>query len=160
MEPKGPPKESQNRLKSAKMLPKTPPKRVWRRSLEKVASRTLPETSPYASRTVPAMLFTLPRGCPQARFWLHFGSLLATCGAQKSPKERKRGLPKKLQNTTPKKVPLGAKMEPKRSPIQTKSRQFLAPFSLTGTLGPRMGPGPHFGSIFHRKFMIFNEIQT
>ncbi len=97
------PKEIQNSLKSAKIAPKRHPKRVWRRSLEKVASRTLPETSPYASRTVPAMVFTLPRRCPRAPFGLHFASVLGAFwrhfGHPKSPKERKRSLHKKHQKT-------------------------------------------------------------
>ena len=39
----------------------------------------------------------VPPGSLSAPFWLHFGSLLGTFGAQKSPKRRKRGLPKKHQ---------------------------------------------------------------
>ena len=63
-----------SRVEPQKMLPKTPPKRVWRPSLEKVASRTLPETPLCAENIAPAMLFTLPRRCPQPSFRLHFGS--------------------------------------------------------------------------------------
>ena len=88
MDPKGIPKGTQNRLKSAKMLPGTLPERVWRRSLEKVASQSLPETSPYASRTINTMVFSLPRGYPQAPFGLHFGSILGAFWAPLAPKSR------------------------------------------------------------------------
>ena len=91
MEPKWNPKGTQNHLKSAKMLPRTPPEWVLRPSLEKVASRTLPQTLSCDENTAPAMLFTLPTGCPQARFGLHFGSILGAFWAPWAPKSRPRG---------------------------------------------------------------------
>ena len=50
------------------MLSGTPPQRVWTRSLEKVASQTLPETSSYTSRTINTKVFSLPTGYPKAPF--------------------------------------------------------------------------------------------
>ena len=76
MNPNRLPKGTQNRPKSAKMLPGTPPERVWRRSLEKIASQSLPETPSYASRAVNTMVFSLPRKYPEAPFGLHFGFIL------------------------------------------------------------------------------------
>ena len=76
MNPSRLPKGTQNRPKSAKMLPGTPPERVWRRSLEKIVSQSLPETPSYASRAVNTMVFSLPRKYHEAPFELHFGSIL------------------------------------------------------------------------------------
>ena len=73
------------------MLPRIPPEWVWRPGLEKVASRTLPEPPSCAEIIAPAILFTLPRGCPQDRFGLHFGSILAPFWAPWAPKSRPRG---------------------------------------------------------------------
>ena len=76
MEPQGYPKETPNHPKSEKMRPMTPPKRVWRPGLEKVASQTLPKIPLYRENTAPTMLFTLPRGRPQSHFYANFGSIL------------------------------------------------------------------------------------
>jgi len=84
------PKGAQNRLKSAKMLPRTPPEWVRRPSLEKVTSRTLPETPICAENMAPAMVFTLPRGCPQAPFGLYFGYVLGAFWPPWAPKPRPR----------------------------------------------------------------------
>ena len=96
MDPTGTPKGTQNRLKSAKMLPGTLPESVWRRSLEKVASRSLPETSPYASRTIKTMVFALPTRRLWEAFWLPFGHL----GRPKVGQKRKRDLQKNSKKTT------------------------------------------------------------
>ena len=101
------------------MHSKISPKRVWRHSLKKVASRALPETSPYASRTVPAMVFTLPKRCLQAPFCLHFGSISepfghlgrpkVTQGAKKTP-PKKKNIKKRLQKRCPKVSKMTSKM--------------------------------------------------
>ncbi len=85
------PKGTQNRLKSAKMLPRTPPEWVWRPGLEKVASRTLPETPLCAENIAPAMLFTLPRGCPWVRFGLHFNPISEAFWSPLATKSRPGG---------------------------------------------------------------------
>ena len=114
MYPKWTPKGTQNRLKSAKMLPRTPPEWVWRPGLEKVASRTLPETPLCAENIAPAMLFTLPRGCPQARFCLHFSSILGAFWAPLAPKSRPRtekdAFQKNIKKRHRKRCPKGTKM--------------------------------------------------
>ena len=87
--PQGAPKGHQNRFKSEKVLCKTPPGRVWRRSLEKVVSWSSSETSPYASRTVNTIGFALPTECLQARFWLLFDSIWGAFWTPWAPKSQK-----------------------------------------------------------------------
>ena len=108
IDPKWTPKGSQNRLKSAKMLPRTPPEWVLRPSPEKVASRTLPQTLSYAENTAPAMLFTLPPGYLQGHFWLHFASLLAPFWAPSAPKSRPKGEKEAFQKSKKKGIEKGA----------------------------------------------------
>ena len=139
MNPNRLPKGTQNRLKSAKMLPGTPPERVWRRSLEKIASQSLPETPSYASRTINTMVFSLPRKYPEAPFGLHFGSILEAFWCPKVGQGVKKAPPKKHRKTTPKKMPPGPKMEPKTVQIQAKSKPLLASFFLPPK---KMHPGP------------------
>ena len=106
MNPNKLPKGTQNRPKSAKMLPGTPPEKVWRRSLEKIASQSLPETPSYASRAVNTMVFSLPRRYPEAPFGLHFGSILEAFWPPLVPKSRpgsekgtsKKDIEKRLRN--------------------------------------------------------------
>ena len=90
-DPKWIPKGTQNRIKSAKMLPRTPPEWVWRPSVEKVASRTLPETPLCAENITPAMVFTLPTGYPQVRFGLHFGFIFEPFWPPVARQGRSRG---------------------------------------------------------------------
>ena len=75
------------------MLFGTPPERVWRRSLEKIASQSLPETPSYASRIAKFMVSRFAENTPRLpwdfiftpigvrlsvlseHFWLTFGHL-------------------------------------------------------------------------------------
>ena len=155
MEPPGAPKETQNRLKSQKMPPKTLPKTVWRPSLEKVASQTLPETPLCAENITPAMLFTLPTGYPQPPFRLHFGSILGAFWAPLAPKSRprreKEAFKKQQQKKTSKKVPKSLQNELQKVQFKIKRGHFFASLEPSS---PQMGPRPHFGSILHRKIIV------
>jgi len=101
MEAPGTPKATKNHLKSAKTLSRTPPKRVGRPSLQKVAHQSLPGTAPYASRTVNTMVLALPTRCLQDPCGLHFGSILGAFwipwAPQSHPRAEKRGLPENLK---------------------------------------------------------------
>ena len=77
MEPKATPQNDQNLQKSVEMLSRILPEWIWRPTLEKVVSRSLPDMPKCVENTAPAMLFTYPRECLQSPFGLHFGSLLA-----------------------------------------------------------------------------------
>ena len=84
------------------MLPKILPEWIRRPTLEKVASRTLPDMPQCVEDTAPAMLFTLPRGCLQTRFGLHFCLLSAPFSEPWALKSRlnleKKACPKNLEN--------------------------------------------------------------
>ena len=84
------------------MLPKILPEWIWRPTLEKVASRSLPNMPLCAENTAPAMLFTLPRGCLQSRFGLDFVSLSAPFSGpwalKNRPRVEKKTYQKNLKN--------------------------------------------------------------
>ena len=152
MNPKWAPKGTQNRLKSAKMLPRTPPGWVWRPSQEKGVSRTLLETPLCAENIAPAMVFTHSRGCPQARFGLHFGSIWALFWAPLAPKSRprdeKEGFQKSIKKCLPKRCPKGSKMISKRASSKVLLASFLSPWTH---LRPRWGPDPILAPFFIKK---------
>ena len=143
MDPKWTPKGTPNPLKSAKMLPRTPPEWVWRPGLEKVASRTLPEPPSCAENIAPAILFTLPRRCPQDRFGLHFGSILAPFWAPWAPKSRPRGekdaFQKSINKKTAEKVIQSRKKEPQKGLGKAVFHTFFHP---RNHLRPRIAPDP------------------
>ncbi len=136
------------------MLPRTPPEWVLRPSLEKVASRTLPQTLSCDENTAPGMLFTLRTGYLQAHFWLHFGSLLGTFGAQNSPKRRKRGLPKRHQKNAAENVPKGHQNELQKGVFKNPLGTFFASLEPSS---PRMGLRPHFNIILGQKNLLFHK---
>ena len=125
MEPKSSLKGTQNRFKSAKMLFRTSPEWVWRLSLEKIASRTFSENLLCTENTAPAMLFTLLRGCSQARFGFHFGSILAPFWVPWAPKNRPRTEKKASQKNIEKYI---AKDAPKPQKWPLKWADFSGKF--------------------------------
>jgi len=156
MMPRGPRKGD---LKSQKILLETsrsPSGETVAQRLEKSASRALPGTSQYASRTVPAMLFACSGTWLRPPFFITFSSLLAPFLPLWAPKWRpgaKKGRPKKtIQNCLPK----SAEMSPKCPPT-TLARFYL--FGLLGGLdanpipdGPRDPIFIDFGTPKHKKY--------
>ena len=114
-------------------------------------SRALPGTSPYASRTVPAMVLACSTRCPRTSFFIILGSLLTPFSALWAPKWRlgaKKGRP---QNTSKNDLPKNQKMSPKYPPKANRSRPNPDTYSVFfGVWMPtwsRMSPGTSFSSI-------------
>ena len=77
MAPKGSPRILKNRKKSVRASLQNLPASPSRRDREKSGSRTLPETSPCASRTVNTMVLARSTKCFHTFFFITFGLLLA-----------------------------------------------------------------------------------
>ena len=118
-------KGTQNCCKSAKIVSRTLPEWVSRPSLEKVVSWTFPETPLCAEILAPAMLLTLPRGCPQACFGFHLDSFGLPFGHHGRPKivqgPKTRSSQKTFFNT--KLIPNGSE----RASKMVANRQKLSP---------------------------------
>ena len=112
--------------------------------MEKVASRTLPETPLCAKNIAPAMVFTLPTGYPQVRFGLHFVFIFAPFWPPVAPQGRSRDEKEPFQKSLKKRHGKGC---PKVSKMTSEmGRQFRprAPFlSLWSHLRSRWGPDPN-----------------
>ena len=150
MNPNRLPKGTQNRPKSAKMLFGTLPERVWRRSLEKIASQSLPETPSYASRAVNTMVFSLPRKYPEALFGLHFGFILEAFWLPLVPKSRpgsEKGTSKKnIEKRLRKKCLQVSKWSQKGFKSRPNPNHFLHLFSFLEPFGPQMAPRSQNGA--------------
>ena len=142
----GTPMGTQNEPKSAKTLPKTPPKRICKPSPKKVASQSMPETAPCASRKVNTLLLALPTKCLQAQFWLHSGSIWGAYWTPWVPKGRpsaeksafQKHMKKRLQKTWPKVTKMTSEMD-------THFLYFLLFWPHWMYLGPGWVLGPVLG---------------
>ena len=116
MMPRGPRKGDPKSQKILLDTSRSPSGETVAQRLEKSASRALPGTSQYASRTVPAMLFACSGRWLRTCFFITFGSLLAPFLALWAPKWRpgaKKGRP---QKTSKNDLPKNAEMSPKYPP--------------------------------------------
>ena len=160
MEPQGTPKGTPNPIKSAKMFTRTPPKTLRKRSSEKVGSRNLPGPQKvlfYYSKT---HIFNVP---PILKKWqkiVNVGSMLGTFGTKKRKRAAKVTFQKYIKKIMQKQWLQGAKMEPKRAQIQTKSRHLWAPFSFPGPFDPWRCSGTNSAQFFIKILWFSNEIWT
>ena len=128
MTPQGTPK---GHPKSRKILfdPSWDPKRrAFAPRAEKSVSRALPGTSPYASRTVPAMVLACSTRCPRTIFFIILGSLLTPFSALWAPKwclGAKKGRPPK---TSKNELPTNQKVSPKYSPQSARGIRYFCFF--------------------------------
>ena len=147
MMPRGPRKGDPKSQKILLDTSRSPSGETVAQRLEKSASRALPGTSQYASRTVPAMLFACSGRWLRPPFFITFSSLLAPFLPLWAPKWRpgaKQGRPNK---TIKKCLPKSADMSPK-CPPKTLARFYL--FDLFGGLDANPipdGPRDPFSSI-------------
>ena len=140
MLPKGPPRILKNRKKSVRAPLQNLPESPSRRDREKSGSRTLPETSPCASRTVNTMVLARSTKCFHTFFFITFGLLLAPflplrghanhLGAEK---ERSK---KNVKKTSPQ---LSQNVAEKRSNPDQIQTTFCMPWAW---IGPGTAPGP------------------
>jgi len=104
MMPRGPRKGDPKSQKVLLDTSRSPSGETVAPSLEKSASRALPGTTQYASRTVPAMVLARSRRCQRTPFFITFGSHLAPFLALWAPKRRPgatKGRPPKNNKKTP-----------------------------------------------------------
>ena len=137
------------------MLPKTPPGRVLERDRGKVGFRSVSGTPPYGYRTIISLVLAQCTRCLRTRFWLYCCFVLRA-GHFWVPKMHKRFKKMRTHKHINTKT---SKIVSNRNQKEAKSRpnpnHVWHLFPSLGPLGPRMGPGTHFGSIFHRNCMVF-----
>ena len=120
-------KRHPNPKKSPQILLETPMETPSQRALEKSGSWTLPGISPYASRTVPAMVLACSTRCLRTTFLLTLGLLLAPFLGPWAPKWRPGGEKGPSQKTLKNDLAKSSKKCPKHPP---KSSEFLLPFEV------------------------------
>jgi hypothetical protein len=96
---------------------------------------------------MPAMLFTLPRGCPQAPFRLHFGFILGAFWAlwalKAGPGSKKDAPRKSIKKRSPKLMSRALESDSKRGvPVVTLGTFFASrgPFPPESAVGPILAP--------------------